>query len=239
DGCEVEPGMEAAPLTAENASSIPDAQGVYQLFLDGQLVYIGKTDAEAGLRKRIQRHAGKILNRSNLEGREVTFKAVQVLVFTAMDLETALIKHYKKKGSPSAWNGSGFGSNDPGRNRERTNQKPEGFDASFPINVDVKLDVLPLGEHTVAHGLAKLKDALNYTLRYETEQVGGRAQRGKPHPDLLETIFEVTRNPQTVREILRAMLESLPFGWQATVFASHMILYKENTNYTYGEALRK
>ncbi len=44
--------MDTAPLNQETTSRIPEAQGVYQLFLRDQLVYIGKTDAEAGLKGR-------------------------------------------------------------------------------------------------------------------------------------------------------------------------------------------
>lgn len=231
--------MSREQLTAENVRRIPDAQGVYQLFLDDQLVYVGKTDAEAGLRKRLLRHAGKILNRPEIEKKSVTFKAVQVFVFTAMDLETSLIRYYKNLGIPAAWNGSGFGSNDPGRNREQTNKKPEGFDASFPISVDGEEELLSVGSYTVAVALAKLKDTLTYTLRYETETVDGRAQRGKHHSDLLASSFEVTASLQSVRELLNAMLSVLPDGWQATIFSSHVILYKEHVDYKYGESLRK
>jgi hypothetical protein len=86
--------MDSADLTQENVAQIADAQGVYQLLLDGQLVYIGKTDAEAGLRKRLERHARTIQHRLNLDATRVTFKAVRVFVFTAIDLETQLIRHY-------------------------------------------------------------------------------------------------------------------------------------------------
>src|SRR5579872_8296 len=98
-------GMSGERLTIEHAGEIPDAQGVYQLFLDDKLVYIGKTDAEAGLRRRLLRHARKILNRPTLAEHAVTFKAVRIFVFTAMDLESALIKHYKGLGDAAAWNG--------------------------------------------------------------------------------------------------------------------------------------
>ncbi len=110
--------VEAAPLLPEYVSNIPEQQGVYQLFhktdssLD--LVYIGKTDADAGLAKRLQRHSRKIQHRRDLVVEDVFFKAVRVYVFTVADLETDLIKHYGGvKKVP--WNGSGFGSNDPGK----------------------------------------------------------------------------------------------------------------------------
>jgi len=75
-------GMKTAELTPEITAGIPNGQGVYQLFLDGNLVYIGKTDNEAGLQRRLLRHANLVLSRSNLTGGRVTFKAVQVLVFS-------------------------------------------------------------------------------------------------------------------------------------------------------------
>ena len=93
-------GMEPTPLTAENAANIPGGQGVYQLFHNGTLVYIGKTDSEAGLPQRLARHVRSIQNRSNLNVADVSFNAVRIFVFTAMDLETLLIRSY---GEPD-WN---------------------------------------------------------------------------------------------------------------------------------------
>ena len=86
--------MEAAPLTAQFLREIPEEQGVYQLFLNNQLVYIGKTDSEAGLAKRLARHRLKIQHRVGLIPEQVAFKAVRIYVFTAIDLETQLIRHY-------------------------------------------------------------------------------------------------------------------------------------------------
>ncbi|HEX3716854.1 MAG TPA: hypothetical protein VH595_02715 [Verrucomicrobiae bacterium] len=57
--------IDSAPLMARNIKPIPEAQGVYQLFLGKKLVYVGKTDADAGLKKRLIRHCHKIQHRSN------------------------------------------------------------------------------------------------------------------------------------------------------------------------------
>ncbi|BBO24371.1 MAG: hypothetical protein AMXMBFR19_09320 [Chthonomonadaceae bacterium] len=165
----------------------------------------------------------RISDRPKLQKSRVSFKAVQVLVFTAMDLETALIKHYKRAGQVPSWNGSGFGSNDPGRNREKTNVKPEGFDATFPISIDFETSVLPPGSYSASQALALVKESLSYTFRYE-----------RPHSDLDSSEVTVTETPMTVREILRLLLSSLPAGWQATLFPSHVILYKESQTYEYG-----
>jgi hypothetical protein len=127
--------VEDAPLTPESVTEIPEAQGVYQLFHQRRLVYIGKTDAEAGLKQRLGRHAWTVQHRRNLDTSEVSFKAVRVFVFTALDLETQMIRHYRCT-RPVPWNDSGFGSNDPGKERDTTNAKAEGFDAQFPVDLD-------------------------------------------------------------------------------------------------------
>jgi hypothetical protein len=228
-------GMQTGPLQLDVTGQVPEAQGVYQLFYEEELVYVGKTDAEAGLRTRLSRHARKILHRPTLTG-AVRFKAVRIMVFTAMDLETQLIKHYRAlNNGAAAWNGSGFGSNDPGRERETTNRQPEGFDDQHPINIDIPGDYLSPGTMPVAAALAALKGNLPYTLRYETlRNERGRAQRGQPHPDLRAANVTIQPTPHTVRELMQIFRSALGSEWQATVFASHVVLYKENRQYQYG-----
>lgn len=228
-------GMGTDPLQPDVTAEVPEAQGVYQLFYDGALVYIGKTDAEAGLRTRLSRHARKIMHRPTLTG-AVRFKAVRIMVFTAMDLETQLIRHYRAFNTGAAtWNGSGFGSNDPGRERETTNRRPEGFDDQHPINIDLPGEYLAQGTVPVASALAALKAVLPYTLRYETLRDGrGRAQRGQPHADLLAANVTIPPPPHTVRGLMQTIRGALGTDWQATVFASHVILYKESRPYQYG-----
>ena len=231
--------MGSAPLTQATTCELADAQGVYQLFYNDVLMYVGKTDAESGLRTRLTRHARKVLQRPTLTG-AVTFKAVRILVFTAMDLETQLIQHYREvSGAASVpWNGSGFGSNDPGRRRELTNKNPDGFDAQHPIDIDRQAGWLQPGTMIIAEALADLKSALPYTLRYETLlNAQGRAQRGQPHPDLLAATVIIPPPPQTVRNLMRLFCVGLGPDWQATVFASHVILYKEETRYRFGDRI--
>lgn len=231
-------GMETGLLQPEVTAEVPEAQGVYQLFYGDALVYVGKTDAEAGLRTRLTRHARKILHRPTLTG-AVRFKAVRIMVFTAMDLETQLIKHYREaEDGAAAWNGSGFGSNDPGRERETTNKSPEGFDAQHPINIDLPAELIPPGTMTAAAALAALKAALPFTLRYETlRNAQGRAQRGQPHADLLAVNVTIPAGAQTVRGLLQLIRAALGAEWQATAFVSHVILYKEQRPYQYGVVL--
>jgi hypothetical protein len=211
-------GMESAPLTHLALQSIPEGQGVYQLLLRGGVVYIGKTDSEAGLQKRLSRHAWSIQNRSNLNVADVSFKAVRVFVFTAIDLETQLIRHYAISATES-WNNSGFGSNDPGRNRDATRVAPTSFDARYPIDLDQPLELGISGVVSAASAVAALRRALPYTLRAEGGPIVG--------PDLLNSSVTLPEGQTSCRETLRRIVSALPRGWQATALAGRFILYKE------------
>lgn len=224
-------GMTGAPLLPENVNELPEAQGVYQLSLGGQVVYIGKTDAEAGLKNRLTRHSYSVQHRSNLNPSHVTFKAVRVFVFTAMDLETQLIHHY---GSAS-WNFSGFGSNDPGRNRDKTRLKPLGFDETYPIDIDRQLDLQFPVNATAAEIVTRLKAALPYTYRFETRAPGSR----KIHPDFEAAQVTLPPFPYTVRTLTQAIIQALPPGWQATVLPSRVIIYRETEEYLYGKVIAR
>lgn len=224
--------MDSAQLTPTAAAGIPEAQGVYQLLFRGQLVYIGKTDAQAGLRHRIDRHARKIVHRQGITTAELSFKAVQILVFSAMDLETALISHYAGNGLPAPWNNSGFGANDPGRNRDHSRLKDGHFDLLYPIDIDHPISDLPQ-EGTAAEMLRKLKNVVPYVIRWEGS--GGR----KPHTDLAQTAVDLGKPPSTARQLIEGVTKALPGGWQATELPGYVILYREAATYTHGQVIAR
>ncbi|MBY3245159.1 GIY-YIG nuclease family protein [Rhizobium laguerreae] len=223
--------MRGEPLTRAAAALLPEAQGVYLLIHQGKVHYVGKTDAQAGLRTRLTRHVAKFEQRDNIVPADVEFKAAQILVLTAMDIETQLISLYD-----ADWNGSGFGSNDPGRERETTAKPPQGFDARFPINIDRSVEILTPGLTTVHRALMELKLALPFTLRYELEPgaKGSQAFRTRPHADLPAFPVTIPTGPMTIRQAVKILVAALPPGWQATYFASHLILYKETRSYVHG-----
>jgi hypothetical protein len=230
--------MASAPLTESNVAAIPEEQGVYQLFLtDGSsLVYVGKTDAAAGLRVRLGRHARKIQHRLNLDPDIVQFKAVRVYVFTAVDLETQLIEHYGGLSAVS-WNGSGFGSNDPGRERDTTTYKADHFDARYPIDIDRTLSFPIPAQATAAAILRSLRLAVPYLIRAQSLRQGSRA----PHPDLDATIVTIDpKRPMTPEGIIAQTVRQLPKGWHATMLPSHIIIYKDdNRNFPSGRLIAR
>lgn len=214
--------MEQGPLTPEVASQVPNAQGVYQLFHSGKLVYIGKTDGQAGLRQRLSRHSWTIRSRQNLDVSEMSFKAIEVLVFSAMDLESALIVRYRARRCSPAWNGSGFGSNDPGRRRDTTALREDGFDANYPIDIDIPLNVeMGGGSISALDALARLATNVPYTLRHE-RNAQALAQ--------LRAAMPVFAEERTLREVFNSTCASLPPGWQATRLPGRVILYRETVD---------
>ena len=200
----------SARLSIANAASIPDEQGVYQLFLDDRLVYIGKTDGDAGLKSRLCRHAKKLLDRRGLDPSRVSF-------------EGDLIRYY---GGVSAvdWNGSGFGSNDPGRERDTSRVKSDHFDAKFPIDLDRPLDFEVREGDTAATALQRLKAALPYLFRYEKAGANGR----KPHPDLATSLIPSLSGVLSARSALQYIVRHLPSGWQVTALPGYVIMYKND-----------
>lgn len=221
--------------------SVPRHQGVYQLYLDDLLVYVGKAD---NLPKRLLEHHQKISGRQNIDVASMGFRCLSVHPnWTALAPEAALITHYKQqKGGQCEWNGNGFGPHDPGRNREVTNKAPEGFDARYPIKTDWICDWIEAGEWSLLDLLVTLKDAkrLPYLLRYETERLGPakNAHFTQGHPDHHDKTVTVPLTGMTAEELLILITKALP-GWQATAFPSHLILYKESFDYEYGRTLHR
>jgi len=223
--------MPEGPLEAATVQGIDDAQGVYQLFFNGSLVYIGKTDAQAGLRARLLRHSTKIRSRRNLDHDTIGFKAVRVFVFTAMDLEELLIKHYKASATQPIWNLSGFGSNDPGRNRDNTVLKAGHFDKLYPIDLDLAVEVTTRdGVVSAAEVLSQLKGQLAYNIRFE----GETSKSKSPHPDLVAASVYIPNKTDTVLNVLRKVKQALGSDWQVTAFPGYIIVYRESRVYTEG-----
>lgn len=226
--------MAPAELNSEHAGQVDDGQGVYQLFFRGELVYVGKTDLEAGLRLRLLRHCGKVRSRLSLDPADVSFKAIQVYVFTAMDLEGALIRHYKENKVALSWNLSGFGSNDPGRERDNSRLKITHFDSCYPIDLELLVHVEATGSRSAASILKQLKDQLPYTVRYES--ISPRSK--KPHPELLDTNVALPEGPISVRTALTCVASALGQEWQVTTLPGHVIVYREHRTYVHGTIIQ-
>lgn len=210
--------VQAAPLSHVNLATIPAKKnGVYLLIQDDRIMYVGKTDSRAGFQSRLSRHATHIQHRKGLDPLSISFKAIAIPVFKNADLEGMLIQNY---GAP--WNYSGFGGNDPGRQRDT--QEPARFDVQYPIDIDIPLKFVPIGTYSCGELLRILSANLPYTFRFEKRVY---------QEELAATVNVLVEN-MTVRDLLALVLENLPEGeWQATVLLGRVILYREQRSYPY------
>ena len=228
-----------APLIPETVAALPDVQGAYTLSYLGALVYVGKTDAQAGFRERLTRHYHSVQHRWNLDPTQVGFKAVRIMVFNSFDVEALLIDAYARmSGVRPSWNFSGFGANDPGRQREDT--RSSQFNLGFPINIDIPLNLIAPGQYAPIDLLRLLKERLPYVLRYQTDKDPNRNTPGRwrqGHSEHADGVVQVNQPGMTMREIMVTVCGTLPPGWQATLFPERVILYKENRSYVAGQVI--
>ena len=124
--------LQSSPLLPLIKSVGPSASGIYALYFQGELVYIGKaskgtTKSKRTLRARLSEHVSKIGGRTNLslddmKCRYLTFDS-EWWVFAA---EFALIVQFNPE-----WNASGFGSKIPGAGRPGTTRVSK-WNEKFP-----------------------------------------------------------------------------------------------------------
>jgi len=125
--------LEESPVLPLAKGVGPALSGIYALYYQGELVYIGKatrgmTKSARTLRSRLNEHVGKISSRQNIELADVscrylTFRS-EWWVFAA---EFALMSHYQPQ-----WNLTGFGSKVPGVGRPGTHRVSK-WDQLFPL----------------------------------------------------------------------------------------------------------
>ncbi|MCG3042008.1 Eco29kI family restriction endonuclease [Streptomyces sp. S1A] len=207
--------LEAAALTEEHLAELDDRPGVYQLYRNGEFVYVGKADKS--LPTRITKHLRKISGRRNIALSEMTFTCLYVAEdFSALAPEKLLIKHYKSQGE-IPWNNNGFGNNDPGKRRDETVVKANHFDNLHPIDVDRVLTSLPQGPVVLRKLLSLAAKEIPYTFRYLKKGYG----------NAYKTIVEVPREP-TISRLFEVIAAALPGNWQIALLPGRAIMYPDN-----------
>jgi hypothetical protein len=220
-------------LISTNLIPMPDGQGVYQLFENNELRYVGKAD---DLRGRLMRHEKALSARVGIEFETIRFKALYIHKnWTTWTTETAMIAHFGESMLP--WNASGYGSNDPGRKRDHTSEAGT-FNERHPINLDVPCIGIEAGEFSAFDALIALSRKLPYTLRFErvTTQARGASAR-EAEEELRATRVTVPEGPMSVRDAFLGIVRQLPSGWQATALRGRLLLYREDAEYDHGDVL--
>lgn len=213
------------PLTVETIAEVAVRGGVYQLYLLGKLVYVGKADSN--LRDRIGVHRRKISGRKNISVDDMGFIAMYVDEdLSAVAPETLLIKRHRGTGE-LPWNFNGFGNKDPGRQRDTSAVEESHFDALYPANLDLPCDELSEGTYSVAEVLLKLKSALPYTFRFQGGNKSVASMLTKYH----ETEVHIPQGPITADEALGLVAERMSADWQITALPGYVIMYEESKSY--------
>lgn len=206
--------LEPAPLTPENLGLLEDRAGVYQLYRNGDFVYVGKADKS--LPTRINKHLRKISGRRNIDLSEMTFTCLYVAEdFSALAPEKLLIKEYRKRGE-IPWNNNGFGNNDPGKRRDETVVKANHFDNLHPIDVDRVLTTLPQGPVALNRLLPRAAKEIPYTFRYLKKGYG----------NAYKAVVNVPENP-TINDLFQMIAGALPETWQIALLPGRAIMYPD------------
>ncbi|MFC6091477.1 GIY-YIG nuclease family protein [Saccharothrix lopnurensis] len=203
-----------APLSSESLAELAGRPGVYQLYLHGEFVYVGK--AEKSLRARLSNHLNKLGGRQNISLVDVSFSCLYVDEdFSALAPEQLLISHHKGMGS-IPWNNNGFGNKDPGRRRDSTELKRGHFDLAYPIDLELPVGPLRAGPTTLSAFLKILKGNLPYNFRYEEP------------PRSTSIPLEVPGGRISADQAFRLVSDVLPGGWQIVALMGYVILYGDS-----------
>lgn len=194
-------------------------QGVYQILLEEEVVYIGKA---FDVHERMSQHYRKVRGRLGIELEHVRFRSLLLHPnWSTSANENLLIAHFKEQGQ-CKWNSSGFGTKDVGKERDDT--EPNRFDQEYPINVDYPCNEIAPSLN-VGQLLQVLKKQLPFTFRFELQE----DDASKP--------VDLSGATPAARSLIAAAVRTLGPDWQATLFLSHIILYKERRSYRHGQPL--
>jgi hypothetical protein len=205
-----------APLADQYLASLDERPGVYQLYLHGEFVYVGKADKS--LPGRLANHLRKLSGRRNVDLRDVTFSCLYVDEdFSALAPEQLLISHHKEMGN-IPWNNNGFGNKDPGRQRDSTVLKKNHFDVLYPIDLDRPVEGLEPGQIALSSFLKALKNGLPYNFRYLEP------------PRSKATFLTVPQTGLSADQAFRMVSATLPEKWQITALMGYVIMYSDSPN---------
>lgn len=214
-----------APLDTDELKQVDRIPGIYQLYKQGDLVYIGKADEN--LRRRLEDHYRKISGRRKISTSEMSFNCLYVEgTWIPVALETMLTNCYKQDeehGSEVSWFHSGFGMHDTGSERDTTTWKRDHWDVLYPIDLDFVVPGLTPGPHPVNEILPVIKHGLPYGFRFENQWA--------KHPDYLASSMTVPAGNLTATQVFDLLVSSLPTGWRVIALPGYVIMYKNTTNY--------
>jgi hypothetical protein len=227
--------LSPAPLTQGSLAVLGVERGVYQLFERGQPVYVGKS--EEPLATRLDQHCRRCSGRRNIDVADMSFRCLYVDAFVdAAAPERMLIERYQE-GGLAPWNNDvGFAPKDVGRNRD--GGRPGTWFLDHPVAYDAVLTLSQGGRRLpMEDALRVIRTAVPFDLfRYASRKSREPRDRMDAESDYPGSQVDVPVGGTSVLNHVRAIVEGLPIGWQATVLPQGVILYKEIREYTYALA---
>ena len=210
--------LEAVPLNEANLELVEKRGGVYALFEDDVLLYVGKSTRD--LVGRLGQHRRKLSGRTGSVLQRVSFKTVYVAEdLDAMAPEKMLIGRLRSDGQ-AAWNTNGFGNKDPGKRRDSSLVEDKHFDRQYPIDLEIEIDLQIPPASDLLSIMKLLKKQLPYTFRFQSD---------KPTQQLLRKIIPDDLAPeQSIREVggwIQWIAEQLPSTWSIVALPGYLIAY--------------
>lgn len=217
------PTLTPEPLATGQIQGVSTLPGIYQLYLNGQLVYVGKADRN--LQDRLSDHYRKIIGRENIDVKDMTFTGLYLEgTWIPVRPEQMLINRWEEThGVKPPWNINGFGIKDPGRERVTTTYRATHFDSLYPADLHYSITRIGRGTYPVNELLPIVKGELPYIFRYENQWAR--------HPDYLGSRATITVNNPTAVDVFDTLVAALPTGWQITALPGYVIMYKNVRSY--------
>lgn len=217
------PKLTPVPLATAHIQDVSAFPGIYQLYHNKKLVYIGKADHS--LQDRLSDHYRKITGRERISVTDMTFTGLYLEgTWIPVGPEQMLINRQEKKhGAKPPWNVNGFGIKDPGKERDTTTFKETHFDQLYPADLQYILSGVGKGTHQVNKLLPIVKRELPYVFRYQ--------DRWAKHPDYINTHASITTRNPTATDVFNALANALPPGWQITALPGYVIMYKKTQSF--------
>jgi hypothetical protein len=224
--------LNAAPLSPPNLAALGGERGVYQLFDRGVPVYVGKS--ELPLATRLEQHRRRCSGRLNININDMSFRCLYVDSFVdAAAPERLLIQKYREAGL-APWNvDEGFAPRDVGRNRDHG--RPGQWFIDRPVDYQTLVTVPEGGcDIPLLQALQSLKDAVPFDLfRFASPWSRNKSDKEDAEHDYPGRSATLPVGPAPVLTHVRAIIECLPPGWQATVLPQGLVIYKDNGPYHY------
>lgn len=202
--------LDTGSLTESNLAAVARRPGVYQLFISGNLVYVGK--AAANLRGRLEKHFKKLSGRTGNPLTYTSFKCIYISEdMDAIAPELMLIAHYRAAGE-APWNFNGFGNNDPGKERDTSLVESDHFDSLYPIDLDMEIDFRVTGSEPLAAAMRRFKGRLPFLFRFAS--VPGNLAVERPGSPIT-----------TARGWIAHFAAALPDAWSVVALPGYVIAY--------------